>query len=186
MKNLIAIYSPVMGCGKSTAAQFLSFAYDFVPVGFAQPIKAMTRALLQSAGVEQEEVNAYLAGHLKEKPVPFAPVTCRMIMQTLGTEWGRQTIHEEIWVETLIERVDALLAGGDSVVIDDMRFPNEYEALAEYGATFVRIDRPSALNREPHESEGGLEGWRFHHEITNDGSVEDLYGKINRILMEDI
>lgn len=186
MKPFIAFYSPIMGSGKTTAARYLEAAYDFVPLGFADPIKKMTRALLESAGVEQEEINAYLAGHLKEKPVPFAPVTARRIMQTLGTEWGRQTIYENLWVEALTEKADELLLQGQFVVVDDLRFPNEYHALREMGATLIRINRPADQFDERHESEGALDDFRFDREIENDGTFHQLYGEINSILMEDM
>lgn len=186
MKPLIALYSPAMGSGKTTAAQYLEAAYDFHRLGFADPIKKMTRALLESAGVEQEHINAYVAGHLKEKPVPFAPVTARKIMQTLGTEWGRQTVYENIWVEALTEKAEELLFDGEFVVVDDLRFPNEYEDLRRMGATLIRINRPTAECGERHESEGALDDFKFDQEINNDGSINALYGAINSILMEDM
>ena len=50
-------------------------------------------------------------------------------MQTLGTEWGRECIGPEVWVDVWKSNVQKWLDGGLNVVVDDMRFPNEWDAV---------------------------------------------------------
>jgi len=64
--------------------------------------------------------------------------TVRDVLQKLGTEVGRQ-IDEDMWIKCAavqIERTDA------PVVISDVRFPNEAEAIRDWGGDVWGILRP--------------------------------------------
>lgn len=56
------------------------------------------------------------------------------LLQVLGTEWGRNTLGENIWVEILKERI-AQLAHGNAhysdllFIIGDCRFMNEFQGI---------------------------------------------------------
>jgi len=55
------------------------------------------------------------------------------LLQLLGTEWGRNQIHQDVWVNILRNRINLLfqgmpdLFGKRIVIVDDMRFPNEFD-----------------------------------------------------------
>jgi hypothetical protein len=55
-------------------------------------------------------------------------------MQTLGTEWGRNLIADDLWVKSAIRR-----AGDLRTVITDVRFPNEMEAVVAAGGVCFGI-----------------------------------------------
>jgi hypothetical protein len=123
------------GAGKDTAAEvLLSVGYENVK--FAGALKDMIRSLLAYQGVEEEVIERMVEGDLKEVPTPYlAGRTPRYAMQTLGTEWGRDQIADDLWVGTAIRRAGNF----DKVVITDVRFPNEKTAVDEAGGVCVGI-----------------------------------------------
>lgn len=92
-------------------------------------------------------------------------------MQTLGTEWGRECIAPDVW--TRLTLAGASLREGRSVVIDDVRFPNEVVAIRALGGIVVRIERPG-LVPEDHPSGTAQAAIVADHTLANDGIVGDL------------
>jgi hypothetical protein len=122
------------GSGKDTAADGLE-AYGFQNVKFAGALKAMLRTLLAYQGVDEDTIGRMIDGDLKEVPTEYlAGKTPRFAMQTLGTEWGRNLIGPDFWLDTAMKKA----ATGDTV-ITDCRFPNEVEAVKSNGGTVIRI-----------------------------------------------
>ena len=120
------------GAGKSYAASYLCSAHGFERVRFAGPLKAMMMAF----GLTERQVDG------DEKEMPCALLggrTPRYAMQTLGTEWGRELIDPELWRRAWAHRVDAILAEGGRVVVDDCRFMNEATAIWKRGGRLVRL-----------------------------------------------
>ena len=175
---VVALYSPYPQAGKSTVADMLVEEFGFRCVKFADALKAMLRALLLSQGASFEQIDEMIEGSKKECVSDLLGFRSpRFAMQTLGTEWGRETMDQDFWTGIVRRKIKSLVEEGRPVVIDDMRFENEAHMIRELGgATFVKITRPSA---EPkigflkgllggHKSEGGLEGLTFDLEIVND------------------
>lgn len=64
--------------------------------------------------------------------------TPRILLQQLGTECGRDIIHNNIWVNaTMSEYKDT-----ENWMITDCRFPNEAEAVHTEGGITIRVNRP--------------------------------------------
>ena len=91
----------------------------------------------------------------------FSP---RTILQTLGTEWGRN-ISPDLWSTFVFERVLPLLKAGYTysqrhgvgakmpipyrgVVIADVRFISEINTIKVFGGTVARVKRMSLINKE--------------------------------------
>jgi hypothetical protein len=87
-------------------------------------------------------------------------------MQTLGTEWGRGWIHEDLWVELWRKHVGYHLSIGGKVVVDDSRFPNEAKAVHALGGKLIRIRR-EGLQTGTHVSE--LHALPWDASIMNEG-----------------
>lgn len=122
------------GSGKSTAAAILE-QNGYTRLRFAGPLKAALRALLISAAVPADVADRMIEGDLKEVPqAVLGGKTPRHAMQTLGTEWGRDHIGAGFWVGLAVARAHLILARGGRVVIDDVRFANEVEAIRAAGA----------------------------------------------------
>lgn len=154
--KLIAICAPCMGSGKTELALHLIKNHGFMLIKFAGGVKAMAYALLAPiAGAD--EAMAMIEGPLKEEPSDLLMGRSpRHLMQTLGTEWGRDQMHPDFWVNLAMAQVDHFLARGRSVVMDDMRFPNELEAVRQRAGALVRVIRQDRPGYAQHRSEGDL------------------------------
>ena len=134
------------GSGKSTLAEGL-IQRGFVRVRFVDPLKEMLRAI----GLSDDQVN----GHLKEIPTAILEgKTPRFAMQTLGTEWGRNLISPTIWITLWRRMIAAQLAAGKyHIVVDDLRFLNEAEAIRSYNGKIWRVVRDVPAGQHLSETE---------------------------------
>jgi hypothetical protein len=167
MKHLIG-FAGLIGSGKSTAASYLVQNHDYHLRKFAGPLKAMCAAL----GLSDEEIN----GSLKEKPCALLDgQTPRWAQQTLGTEWGRVFISQNIWTNAWQRSIQGL----DLVVSDDVRFPNEAKLIRELGGEVVMIVREGQK-----QGEHASEQFAFEPDLIvyNNGSITDLEQKIAGII----
>lgn len=167
-RHVIGLYSPAMGAGKTTLAAALA-GHGYRRVRFAGPLKAMLTALALEAGAAPAWAERMVDGDLKEAPSTyFAGRSPRQAMQWLGTEWGRQLMHPDFWVAAWRSRVEAEMAAGFHVVTDDMRFPNEFDAVRSLGGMAVHVSRPDCGVTVAHASEGALCGLPFDLRLVND------------------
>lgn len=175
--RVIGLYSPAPQSGKTAVAYALQ-QHGYISVSFAGPLKRMCGIFLSSAGYGHERIEHMLFEE-KEQKIPEFGVTPRQLMQTLGTEWGRECIHPNVWVEVWKSSVIKWLDGGLNVVVDDMRFPNEWDVVKEMGGECWYITRPRA-NRytTTHASEGALNHHGFDRRLINDGDLPDLYNQV--------
>lgn len=154
------------GSGKSTVARFLveNYGYSYEP--FAKPLKRMMEAF----GVPPK----FLYGTQEEKEAPLDLLcgkSARHAMRTLGTEWGRQTIGDLVWVHHWKRR-----CWGRLCVADDVRFPNEVDAIHELNGLVVRIEGRGEEFGD-HESDRASE-LKVDAVIYNDGTLQELYDKV--------
>jgi hypothetical protein len=106
----------------------------------------------------------------------------RSLLQRTGTEAGRRVLGDDVWVEALY--ADHQDAAG--LVVTDVRFPNEAEAVAKRGGVMIRVERPGVGPTKDkygraHVSETALDDWPFDHVLVNDGSVSDLHAKLHGV-----
>jgi len=173
---IVGLYSSAPGSGKTTLAQFLADAFDFQPVSFAAPLKRMTRCFLQHYGISGEVVDQLMTSS-KETPIPkLNNKSVRELMQTLGKEWGRNLIAKDVWVRALFEWVGEKA----NIVIDDVRFVEEYQAIKIRGGQVWKIIRPCAKLPNTHPSEGLLEGFSFDRTLYNCSTLPEFYQQILR------
>ena len=178
-QRLIGLYSPAPQSGKSTVAGILERDYGFRRRPFAAALKRMTETFLQSLGVSPERIAHYSeAGKLE--PIPEAKgATYRKIAQTMGTDWGRAVIDRDIWLAPVINDYEI---NGGLVVVEDVRFENEYNAILDAGGEMWKIVRPGATVPNGHPSEGRLDGYIMDAVIVNDRGVEDLKSSVAMFL----
>ncbi len=165
--SVVAFIGPA-GCGKSTAAAFLREEYGYSLLKFAHPIKQMLRVI----GLEDR----HLEGDEKETPCDLLCGTSpRKGMQTLGHEWGRKLIHPDIWVRAWMREAVWKLQNGHRLVVDDLRYPNELDAILRLGGATIRIVRKDAHQCDAHDSE--TQFVMSQRVIVNDGSIDKLHAQ---------
>jgi hypothetical protein len=163
--------------GKDTAAQVL-VSEGFSVIRFADPLKDMLRALLASAGYIPDQIESHIEGDQKLRSIPeLCDVTARFLMQRLGGEWGRDTIHKDLWVRLALTRA----AKYRDTVIPDCRHFNEADAIRNAGGTVIRVTRPGIVKLD-HQSENFIDSLNVDFEIVNDGTLDDLQQKVLKIV----
>lgn len=179
--RLIGLYSPAPQSGKSTVAAYLT-EHGFYTVPFARPLKLMLRTFLIQLGYAYDEIDHYLdAG--KNDVIEGIRTTPRQLMQLLGTEWGRQCVHPEVWLMCWERTAQQKLNAGIPVVVDDCRFPNEAAIVRRLGGELWRIERPGTDRTTEHASEGGLDDYPlFDRRLVNDGSLLALHAQVSEIV----
>jgi len=151
--------------GKDTLARELAIMTGLQRDSFAAPLREFVARLL---GWTMGELEAR-----KEYPVDWLDgVTPRHMMQTIGTEWGRDTIHGELWVRSLMQRTAARGA-----IISDVRFPNEAQAIRERGGIVLKVTRPGTGTGDAHISETPLPAGLVDAVIENDSTPAIMAGR---------
>jgi len=172
MVSLIGFCGPI-GAGKTSAANYLKSAHGFSRVRFAGPLKDMLLVI----GLSPREVD----GDLKEVPCDLlCGCTPRHAMQMLGTEFGRELIGRDFWVNAWRRQAEGVLKAGARVVANDVRHVNEIEAIRELGGIIVRIERPGIESDAGHSSE--RQELPVDHELMIRGDLEDLHFSLDYLL----
>lgn len=164
------------GSGKTTAAQFLVESQDYRKLAFANPLKEIATMIWGGAAL-----------------------TDRDKLQRLGV--AVREIDPDAWANLLFAELDAG-QGGHPWVIDDCRFPNEFDGLRERGFVTVRVesDTRTRINRLTHigklqsedqlghESETSLDGYPTDYDLENYGSTDlmTVYEQITDILRKEL
>jgi hypothetical protein len=184
MTELVA-FTGLKGSGKDTAATILKAA-GYQEIKFAGGLKAMMRAFLYYQNVDSVTVERMVEGDLKEVPSDYlSGVTPRYFMQMLGTDFGRKLIHEDIWVNALVNKVEQ--GDYEKVVVTDLRFPNESDAIANLGGTAYRLQRDIEGNEfSTHESEKYVTSLPVKAIIDNNGTIDDLEAEVAARFCRDV
>jgi len=163
--------------GKNVCASALQ-EHGFVDVPFAGGLKAMLKAWLEYNGVTNPEM--YTDDWYKDhKSRYFSNKEFRYAMQTLGTEWGREKIGSQFWINGWTRKIQDL----DRITVSDVRFPDEAEAIRVKGGILIRVRRPSFVNLDEHESEKNMESLKADYEIIN-AEIEDTKKQVLDIVKQ--
>lgn len=166
--------------GKGEVAKRLVQTQRYTNVKFADALKDMLRALLRSAGYFDDVIERMIEGDLKEVPVAaLGDQSPRHAMITLGTDWGRQMMHPHLWIRIAQERIRKYLSCDMPVVVDDVRFLNEADAIRRMGGTLIRVVRNDEVPDLSHPSEAEVPFIHCAALLVNDGAIEDLYLKVD-------
>lgn len=152
-----------------------------------------------------EQVVGYLEllnwlNSLRNHELQTGSLSCRVVLQTLGTEWGRKKVNDLIWIRYLYDNVAPELAKGDTlynaelgqtgrhqgmtnegaivssgykgIIIPDHRFKNEVAGTNQFGGYVILLRRLSLAQKQK-ESNVGLSG---HSSETEQREIpEDAY-----------
>ncbi len=164
------------GSGKTEVAKHLVVNHGYAPTKFAGALKNMLRTL----GLTEDEIE----GDLKHEPsMILLGATPRWAMQSLGTEWGRKCIDEDLWAYVWKRRVSDLLAQGRKVVVDDCRFLNEALTIRDFHpSTIWRIKREEIVTTTTHQSETEQDEIEVDKTIKNYASIGELRTTVDRLM----
>ena len=168
------------GARKSYSSSFLIEKYGYQIAKFAYPIYMIAEKYF----------------NMTEKD--------RKLLQILGTEAGRDTIRQSIWIDRfeedmLIVRKTAELLNKQvpKFVMDDCRFPNEHEVLKRLGFVGIYIDVPEETRKGRligrdgtaqektlnHKSETLIDTFKDDLiKLDGSGDLEASYLKLNELL----
>lgn len=178
--RVIGLYSPAPQSGKTSVAAYLE-RHGYVRVSFAEPLKDMAIVFLRHSGLSKSEAKNAVYSN-KTAIVPELGLTVRQLLQTLGTEWGRECLHPNVWTTIWLRRALETLAAGHKVVCDDVRRENEAAAIRSLEGHLWRITRPGIERTTSHASEGALDNYSgFDVHLANSGTLQDLYAHIDAL-----
>lgn len=164
--------------GKDTFAAVLVEEFGFARVAFADPLKEMALTIDPEVAIDSdtwEHLGVLVAQFgwegAKEEP------GVRRFLQRLGD--GVRQFDPEFWVTAGMRQMWNLrghpaTAVGQPVVITDVRYPNEADAIREAGGILVRIERPGVDDGDTHASETALDDYLVDAIVENDGDLADL------------
>jgi hypothetical protein len=164
--------------GKDTFAAPLLAEFGFHRVAFADPLReaalrldpwvgpASTPGDLRLAYRRLSGVVAELGWERAKDHVPGV----RETLQRLGTDVVRE-LDPDLWVRAALAQIDERPWG---VVVTDVRFPNEADAIRDRGGILVRITRPGPVDPDEHKTERALDDYAEDLHVVNDDTIEVL------------
>jgi hypothetical protein len=185
MKRVVFLICAQMQSGKDTFGAPLAEALGADVLSFADPLKEIAVILgvppRVAYGGEKER-----RGWKKLHKSFGREADGREWLQWLGTEFGRNQVGIDIWIELLLGRC------GQATVVTDARFKNELfkiEQVAErlgLEIQFVRIRlvRPGQSVSDAHPSEAeqlSIPTSAFDEIVVNSGTIADLEEKARKI-----
>jgi hypothetical protein len=132
------------GSGKDTIADYLQNIYGFKRDSFAATLKdavaavfGWDRELLEGRTTEsrtwREQVDPWWSERLA-----MPNLTPRLVLQKWGTEVARKSWHDDTWIASLENKLNR---AHNDIVITDVRFPNEIQAVRNAGGIVIRVVR---------------------------------------------
>lgn len=112
---------------------------------------------------------------------PGDKFSIRFMLQIFGTDVAR-AVDKDFWIhyaqskyiETITSKPETLF------IITDVRFPNEVEFITNNNGSIIQVHRDGALGSD-HESDNALSDIKNATHIDNNGSLEELYLKVDKI-----
>lgn len=132
----------------------------------------------------KEEVVEYIEGNLEvdQDSIKISKIelTPRMLMQLLGTEFGRDMVHPNLWVNALMTKYKR-----QKWLVTDVRFFNEAKAIKDRGGILIRVDRDSD-SKDSHVSENELITYKdWNYRIDNNYSLSELILRVRQIMFKE-
>lgn len=180
--NLICVVGNI-GAGKSTLSNMLKNR-GYEEIMFAGPVKEIGLIL----GFENKEL--YGSQEDKLKINDFWGVSGREFMQKFATDVMRNELpkhinmnmdNKTIWVRLCEKKIIDMLKNNKKIIVSDGRFFDEIDMIKNLGGKIIKIVRNNSYQQN-HESEKYISNLDADIIIDNNGTLDDLHQKINKII----
>ena len=155
------------GTGKTAVADHLVKKYGYKRYAVADEVKRIAMRLFK----------------MKEKD--------RKLLQDIG--FKMREIRPSVWIDFLIDQI----RGKDKIVVDDIRYPNEYEALKREGFKMIRVvadreicikrltgrDGTAAVERLDDESETAMDEVKIENILNGNLPLEEMLTQLDALLI---
>ncbi len=155
------------GTGKTAVADHLVNKYGYKRYSIADEVKRIAVRLFK----------------MKEKD--------RKLLQDIG--FKMREIRPSVWIDFLIDQI----RGKDKVVVDDIRYPNEYEALKKEGFKIIKVvadreicikrlterDGTAAIERLDDESETAMDDVKIENILDGNLPLEKMLVQLDKLLI---
>lgn len=134
---MIYAFVGYMGSGKTTIARAaLTGRTNWQHIGFSDPMIEMMRVL----GVPDSIISDKARWN---DPLDVLNArTLRHATQTIGTEWGREHMGQDFWLNHGLTRARNFKG---NTFIDNVRFPNEARAITKAGGILIALHRRESV-----------------------------------------
>lgn len=189
----------LLGCagqlrnGKDVTADYLAHKLGWARGAFASNVK---RIFCETFNVDSDFIEQWKT--ISEPPPGFS-MPVRQALQFIGD--GFRSIKDGIWIEKLLK------CNTNSLIISDIRYKNELLKVKQLNGHNILIHRPGFLNDDPNPSEAVMKEFVLHFLdnklegkveskseayslidffLINDGTLDDLYSKIDNLVLPHI
>ena len=162
--------------GKDTIGSYLIQNYSCKRFAFADEVKRLARELFPEEFVQND------------KPVD--------LLQWLGNTMRQR--NPDVWINRVSTMIQLTKDPVPNLVVTDVRYPNEVQALKNLGFTIVKVQVPVEVSVERckatevnfteelllHESEQLAQSNEQYYDyiIENTGTLEELYSKVDEMV----
>ena len=115
----------------------------------------------------------------------------RKLLQDIG--FKMREIRTTVWIDFLIDQI----RGKDKIVVDDIRYPNEYEALKKEGFKMIRVvadreicikrlterDGTAAIERLDDESETAMDNVEIENVLDGGLPLKKMLAQLDKLLI---
>lgn len=167
--------------GKDTLAEHLVAEYGYRRVAFADKVKEAVYALNPWVALDNiyPALGVYRLQELTAEYEGDDPVTLvnhvkhydevRRLLQGMGNEVGQGVFGKHFWVELVLRQIQP----GEMIVISDVRYPHEADAIREVGGCVIRVTRPSQPSIGNHPSEALVDECKVQVDVVNDSTIAE-------------
>jgi dephospho-CoA kinase len=168
--------------GKDAVAAFLTENYGYTRFAFGDELKRYAHELFDVPdGEKPRELYQWFGQTMRQRD---PAIWTRLLFDRIMYEYG---MREEFKTESSFH-----------AVLSDLRQPNEFSALRERGYTIIRVMCPDDLRIQralaagdvfdaatlSHDTESHIDGFAVDYEIVNDGTLDELYAKVDAVIVE--
>jgi len=204
MTNTIFIFCGLAGSGKDTSYNFFKKIlqkryphYTIQNYAFGNSLKEIVSDVTELYTGERFPVSSMESLQYKEKPhyehiilveKQEQPLIIRALLQQIGTNILRKHLGDDIFADCVVKQIKQQFKHPNQIaIITDLRFPNEYKCVERYcderNLKFytIYIERDQKLTSHTHVSESFYDLLQKDFIIQNNGTLDDLYQKLEEI-----